>query len=137
MRTLASREKPKPSLGIMPIARSALPFSFSSWSRAMAYLPGCTPLKVSVTEPLAGTTALCAPATPRQRGNFFGSVVMHARTTPLVERISLTVTVTFPSGQARALGDERVETRGAQARWTGALDRPISLRVGNDATASD
>ncbi len=54
-----------------------------------------------------------------------------------VSPTDLTVTVTFPSGQARALGDERAETRGAQARWTGALDRPISLRVGNDATASD
>ncbi len=53
-----------------------------------------------------------------------------------VSPTDLTITVTFPSGQARALGDERAETSGAQARWTGVLDRPISLRVGNDAASS-
>ena len=101
--TLASREKPKPSVGIIISARSALPLSFSSCSRAIAYRPGFTLRKVKDTVSAAGTTTLYAFASPRHLGKRPALVVMHARTTPLADRSSVAVTlITAPTGSGRA-----------------------------------
>ena len=97
MRTGASREKPKPSRGAMPSRRSALPFSFSSWSTATAYWPGSTLSKVTVTLSAAATEVLRALASRLQRGKASSTAVMHTRTTPSLSRSPVMVTVTLPA----------------------------------------
>ncbi len=120
IRTLASRENPYPSVGIIINARSALPLSFSSCSSAIAYRPGLTPLKLNVTCLPAGTTTLCAFASPRHFGNRLGLVVIQARTTPSLERSSVAVTVTVvPLAGALALTKKAAPAAPvtARTRW--------------------